>query len=137
MNNFDGYYESESTTNARAWRIALESVGYFPNLNTEAEACALANLVDVAKAAARYKTCPSCTWRMDIELQDGICPQCGVNWFALIEREMDAWENPASELDDTAMFSEYYGDSESVREAFGGWNVTATAEWRRRHLNEE
>jgi len=27
--------------------------------------------------------CPSCTWRMDIELENGVCPQCGVNWHEL------------------------------------------------------
>lgn len=30
-----------------------------------------------------YKTCPSCTWRMEIELVNGVCPQCGVNWHEL------------------------------------------------------
>ena len=33
-----------------------------------------------------YKTCPSCTWRMEIELVNGVCPQCGVNWHELQSR---------------------------------------------------
>lgn len=27
--------------------------------------------------------CPSCTWRGDVSLQDGICPYCKTNWHAL------------------------------------------------------
>ena len=29
------------------------------------------------------KTCPSCTWRGEIYLDDGVCPQCKVNWHEL------------------------------------------------------
>ena len=25
--------------------------------------------------------CPSCTWRCEIELENGVCPQCGINWL--------------------------------------------------------
>ncbi len=50
-NLYNGYVESESQTDARAWRIALQSQKYAPDLNTEAEANALANLIDVVNTS--------------------------------------------------------------------------------------
>lgn len=29
------------------------------------------------------EVCPSCTWRECIELDNGICPQCGTDWHKL------------------------------------------------------
>ena len=29
------------------------------------------------------KVCPSCTWRGEVELTNGVCPQCSVNWESL------------------------------------------------------
>jgi len=49
MNNFDGYAENETATNARAWRIALSGEDYYCSpmfsLNTETEADALHALI--------------------------------------------------------------------------------------------
>lgn len=29
---------------------------------------------------AALDVCPSCTWRGDVPLQDGVCPYCKTNW---------------------------------------------------------
>ena len=53
MTNFDGYTESQAQTNARAWNIAMQSVGYmrdFRPLNTEAEADAIYAFIQAAEA---------------------------------------------------------------------------------------
>ena len=26
--------------------------------------------------------CPACTWRGDVHLNGGVCPQCGTDWLA-------------------------------------------------------
>ena len=31
--------------------------------------------------------CPSCTWRGDVELINGVCPQCDTDWEKLELRE--------------------------------------------------
>ena len=45
----NGYTETQEQTNARAWRIALQSQGYAPKLNTEIEALWVAALLDGAE----------------------------------------------------------------------------------------
>jgi hypothetical protein len=32
---------------------------------------------------ALYEICPSCTWREEVELNNGVCPQCDTNWHKL------------------------------------------------------
>lgn len=39
-----------------------------------------ASTMDEIAETIKRGVCPSCTWRMDIELVDGICPQCGIDW---------------------------------------------------------
>ena len=34
----------------------------------------------IAELEERDKYCPLCTWRGPVELVDGVCPQCSVNW---------------------------------------------------------
>ena len=50
---YNGYTESQAQTNARAWNIAMQSVGYmrdFRPLNTEAEADAIYAFTQAAEA---------------------------------------------------------------------------------------
>jgi hypothetical protein len=43
----------------------------------------------LAANAPDDQRCPLCTWRGPVELVDGVCPQCGVNWP---ERYRDAMQ---------------------------------------------
>ena len=46
---YNGYTETQEQTDARAWRIALQSQRFAPNLNTEIEALRVAALLDNAE----------------------------------------------------------------------------------------
>jgi hypothetical protein len=50
MSNFDGYTEPTNNTEARAWRIALTSVGYPPKFCTEAEADLVNGCIMIAES---------------------------------------------------------------------------------------
>ena len=68
------------------------------------------------------KVCPSCTWRGEVELLNGVCPQCSVNWESLhyqseltsltqrleaAEAEREYYKNNASAWKEFAEHMEY------------------------------
>jgi len=36
----------------------------------------------------KIKCCPSCTWHVEVELVNGVCPQCDTNWVELLRRPL-------------------------------------------------
>ena len=70
MTNFDGYTESTSTTNARAWRTALQSQKLAAKLNTEDEADRVRDFITCAELNDARKVDPRTPAQIEADERD-------------------------------------------------------------------